>query len=310
MQPRAKPYRDDRSALEARRDDLRQELADLTRKTEELRAAVNDREGVERELASIEARLAYARRAPSLENLRVASPCKANWDAMTGDDRVRFCDQCQKNVYDLSAMTRDEAERLLAEREGSMCVRLYKRADGTVITSDCPVGVRKKRVRLAVISTAAAAASAVAAFAFSRTTMMGDVGPSHTMGAIAVPDDQYVDKEVTPSDDPSLVLVLWNEPRNGQGVTERWFVHADGRVMRQIGGGPLEAALLTNVDHVGPLVRLAAQLAPTAKGIIHPAMGSVAHTGFTVYGKGQRQPTHADIEDILTEMRGITGPRF
>src|SRR6185436_10400246 len=113
---------------------------------------------------------ASARRAPPLENLRVASPCNASWEAMKGDERVRFCGECQKNVYNLSAMTRDEAERLLADREGSICVRLYKRADGTVINADCPVGVRRKRVRLAVFSTAIATASAVSAFAFVRSS--------------------------------------------------------------------------------------------------------------------------------------------
>lgn len=33
----------------------------------------------------------------NLDGLRVASPCSASWYRMTGDDRVRFCDQCRKN---------------------------------------------------------------------------------------------------------------------------------------------------------------------------------------------------------------------
>ena len=101
-------YRDDQAALEARRDDLRQELADLTKKAAELRAAEQSRAAVEREIAAIEAKLAHreARRASLLEDVRVASPCNASWDAMKGDDRVRFCGECQKNVYNLSAMTR------------------------------------------------------------------------------------------------------------------------------------------------------------------------------------------------------------
>jgi hypothetical protein len=84
-----------------------------------------------------------------LENIRIAKPCPANWDAMTGDERVRFCALCSKNVYNLSGMTRDEAEDLLTKTEGDVCVRLYKRADGTVLTSDCPVGLAAVRRRLA-----------------------------------------------------------------------------------------------------------------------------------------------------------------
>jgi hypothetical protein len=82
---------------------------------------------------------------------------------MVGDERVRFCKQCSRNVYDLSAMKRVEAERFLEANGVSACVRLYRRADGTVLTSDCPVGVKKKRVHLAVFSVTGAALLAAGA---------------------------------------------------------------------------------------------------------------------------------------------------
>ena len=84
-----------------------------------------------------------------LEQIRIASPCHANWEDMTGDGQARFCGQCQKNVYNLSEMTRAEAEALVHEKEGRLCVRFYTRADGTVLTQDCPVGLHAMRVRLA-----------------------------------------------------------------------------------------------------------------------------------------------------------------
>jgi hypothetical protein len=90
----------------------------------------------------------------SLESLHIAAPCKADWDDMIGDARVRFCGQCQKNVYNLSNMTRREAERLVANKEGSMCVRFYKRADGTVITANCPIGLRNLKRRVSRIASA------------------------------------------------------------------------------------------------------------------------------------------------------------
>jgi hypothetical protein len=83
-----------------------------------------------------------------LDQVRIASPCRADWDAMQGDDRVRFCAECGKNVYNLSAMTRLEAEALVTEKEGRMCARFYQRADGSALTSDCPVGLRIKTVRV------------------------------------------------------------------------------------------------------------------------------------------------------------------
>jgi len=80
-----------------------------------------------------------------LENLRIASPCSASWDGMEGDERVRFCRECRLHVYNLSAMDRAEAEALVREKEGQLCVRMYRRRDGTVLTRDCPVGRGRAR---------------------------------------------------------------------------------------------------------------------------------------------------------------------
>ncbi len=85
----------------------------------------------------------------SLETIQVAKPCHADWDAMTGDAQVRHCGSCRKNVYNLSEMTRAQAEAVILEHEGHLCVRFYTRADGTVLTQDCPVGLRAFRLKAA-----------------------------------------------------------------------------------------------------------------------------------------------------------------
>jgi hypothetical protein len=77
-----------------------------------------------------------------LESVRIASPCKASWENMEGDDKARFCLTCHKNVYNLSAMSRAEAEALIREKEGSLCIRFYQRSDCTMLTANCPVGLR------------------------------------------------------------------------------------------------------------------------------------------------------------------------
>jgi len=66
---------------------------------------------------------------------------------MTGTDQARFCGQCRKNVYNLSEMTRDDAQRVVEEHEGRLCVRFYTRADGTMLTQDCSVGMQAVRYR-------------------------------------------------------------------------------------------------------------------------------------------------------------------
>ena len=85
---------------------------------------------------------------PLLQEVRIAAPCQAEWRWMYGDGRVRFCGQCNLNVYNLSAMTSEEAEDLIRRTEGRLCARFYRRKDGTILIKNCPVGVRSFKEKL------------------------------------------------------------------------------------------------------------------------------------------------------------------
>lgn len=203
------PYRDELSPLRTRLSALRSEAADIEGRlgrAEELRRR---RVEVASEIQDLQNRLRNLETQTTLDGLRIASPCSASWDGMVGDERVRFCGQCQKNVYNVAGMTRDEAFALLrANAGGTVCMRLFRRADGTVMTSDCPTGLKKKRVRrLAMVAGGLAAAATASAFVTlgagsrmgeipvaggvrvperaSPEMEMGDVAP---MGTVAVPD--------------------------------------------------------------------------------------------------------------------------
>jgi hypothetical protein len=73
-----------------------------------------------------------------LDRIVISNPCKAKWQEMPGTDKVRFCDKCQLNVYNLSEMNKKEAEELIVKTEGKICGRFYRREDGTILTKDCP----------------------------------------------------------------------------------------------------------------------------------------------------------------------------
>ena len=147
-------YRDDVAALEQRCRTLESDMSASRIELAEAR----------RLLVEAKAR----RQLPVLDNLHVAAPCSADWSRMTGDARVRFCGSCEKHVYNLSDMTRPEAEALLVEKEGKLCVRYFQRADGTILTADCPTGVatrrRKRRVMAATFSAVSAVAAAASVF--------------------------------------------------------------------------------------------------------------------------------------------------
>jgi hypothetical protein len=84
----------------------------------------------------------------ALSRLKLAGPCSSDWDSMTGNDEVRFCGHCARSVHNLSAMTRRDAEALVARSEGRLCVRYYRREDGAVLTADDPLP-RRAGVRVA-----------------------------------------------------------------------------------------------------------------------------------------------------------------
>jgi hypothetical protein len=61
-------------------------------------------------------------------------------------------------------MPKADAEALLRARVGNdLCIRFFQRADGTILTEDCPVGVKKKRRRSFVFAVAGVGAMAAAA---------------------------------------------------------------------------------------------------------------------------------------------------
>jgi hypothetical protein len=89
----------------------------------------------------------------TIDQIEISSPCTVSWDEMRAaggaakDERVRFCGQCRQNVYNVEAMSRVEARRLIAAREGRVCVRVLRRPDGTVVTADCWARLRAARRR-------------------------------------------------------------------------------------------------------------------------------------------------------------------
>jgi hypothetical protein len=127
-----------------------------------------------------------------LSKVRVASPCPAEWDSMMGDERVRFCGQCELNVYNLSAMTKAQAENLIVRTEGRLCVRFFRRKDGSILTQDCPVGLRALRQRMSRIRRAVVSmllgffAGSAGSYAVNGFETALD-GP-HTLGVMPVPE--------------------------------------------------------------------------------------------------------------------------
>ncbi len=160
------PFRADEHALKARKEALERalrEIREVSQQQEALRKSAPERQ---KELDEVERLLdgeTKKRVLPLLDNVRIAAPCAKDWNEMQGDEHVRFCGACEKNVYNLSSLSREQAEALLQEKEGKLCVTYFQRTDGTVLTADCPVGVKKRRVRNAAAGVIAGVGAGMAA---------------------------------------------------------------------------------------------------------------------------------------------------
>lgn len=69
-----------------------------------------------------------------LDSISVPKPCTESWNEMNGGEKSRFCGICEKNVYNISAMTQREANKLLFDSGEKVCIRMEKDAHGKVKT--------------------------------------------------------------------------------------------------------------------------------------------------------------------------------
>jgi hypothetical protein len=105
------------------------------------------------------------------QDIRIASPCSADWDRMAGDERVRYCPECKLDVHNLSEMSDADIKSIVSHRDGRLCARFYQRSDGTMLTRNCPVGLRAAVRRVSGFASAALAAVISVGPAFARAPL-------------------------------------------------------------------------------------------------------------------------------------------
>ncbi len=141
-----------------------------------------------------------------LKQVRIASPCHVDWDSMTGDERKRFCGACKLNVYNISEMSKQEAASFIRQSEGRTCVRFYQRKDGTIITDNCPLGLRQLRDRVRLKVAAIFALFAWMGFSSeAHAQLMGAVAPVH----FTTPQEAAQQRATFLSVIASVVSVIW-----------------------------------------------------------------------------------------------------
>lgn len=141
-----------------------------------------------------------------LNNIKIASPCSADWNGMVGDERKRFCSDCKLNVYNLSGMSQREAENLLLNSENRVCVRFYRRADGTVLTKDCPVGWRAIKQKVSKTATAFASLVFAALSGIGLVNYFANSDEQFTTGQMSPQTERYGTGKVSIKEDSNVAV--------------------------------------------------------------------------------------------------------
>ena len=121
----------------------------------------------------------------SFDRITIPAPCDADWDSMVGNDQVRFCEHCSLHVTDLSAMTRQQAMRLVARSEGRLCARFIQRRDGEIITHAVPEKLHRISRRVSRIAAGAFTATLSLSTAAAQTGAESAIGSSRKQETIA-----------------------------------------------------------------------------------------------------------------------------
>jgi|GEM_PF-3621802 len=79
-----------------------------------------------------------------IECKKTALDCPFTWDATYAKEKYRYCDKCQRPVYNFAGLEIADAEAIILKAENRSKFTLYKRTDGLFMTGDCPVAMKKR----------------------------------------------------------------------------------------------------------------------------------------------------------------------
>jgi ankyrin repeat protein len=131
--------------------------------------------------------------AASFDRITIAAPCNADWEAMPGNDQVRFCEHCHLHVTNLSSLTWLQAMRLVEQSRGRLCVRYEQRAAGDILTNQLPPQLHQISRR--VTRFAAAAFSATLSVASAAAQNQSDTRTTAPRQALSISPAGAMDKE-------------------------------------------------------------------------------------------------------------------
>ncbi len=108
------------------------------------------------------------------DRIAIKTPCQMDWYKMEGNERVRFCDLCQRHVYNLVHLSKPEIDKIWKNEPERVCARMIKDTDGRLVTKEWKALPKFRRFQfstwfLFVLMTCAAPLAAASPAAYRMT---------------------------------------------------------------------------------------------------------------------------------------------
>ncbi|MGJ8649184.1 MAG: hypothetical protein ACSHX4_02380 [Opitutaceae bacterium] len=121
---------------------------------------------------------------------KLSFSCPMNWDAMDGNASIRFCEQCNRSVHNISEMSDSKREALLKQAKTERtCVAYYKSLNGELVTDRNTINTYKKRIA----STAALATASAMLAACSTTTPSEEAKAPENTAPVVIPEIEEIE---------------------------------------------------------------------------------------------------------------------
>ena len=121
---------------------------------------------------------------PSEEAPHIPNPCPKKWETMAGDEKRRFCEDCQLHVHNLSTMNARERRRVLTQAVEPVCIAYKVDPYGRMVVPAKAFSGLLARMRLAAAGAVASIVSLALSSCASRSSAReaGTAPPLPTYG--------------------------------------------------------------------------------------------------------------------------------
>lgn len=199
--------------------------------------------------------------------LRINDPCSQKWSEMTPTEKGRFCDSCQKKVFDVTTLTDNELLQMAKENPHGFCGQFRKDQLNRAIIETQFKSKSRLNAFVAGVFVALGAGTTSAQSAPSHTVQTQVIDENHRTGPVCVRE--------TPKDslsDVQLTVIVYADSITGsllqtarvtlEGTDIFAYTDSTGKAVLTIPGAQVTDSMSIRVGYIGYVDKVVA-VSPT-----------------------------------------------